>query len=424
MKKKNSNIGEEDVIDSFLEGVGEEDSKEYQRLQQQKLEMKKEAFYKKMTSILVVYILLIAFVSTIVYFYSLYYKYNLEDNSQEKMNYINSFEENRDKIYGYLDSAFSIVGINYFNVSSTVGLDKLKSISEFDSIDQFDQSISEKINLNAPYIDKRDSLSKFMQDSVSVIKDLIDDTENKRDNLASYGYLPQEVDGILENTKIQRALLSIEAIKFYSSMKVFYNFDDFMEKLIGKSSDKKSLLGRKFKYFIDRGEQDIQNYLVNCYLNPYENLKCDRYGDFDDLYKDIDKFDSKTFKEIIKLIDEELELDELPQLSIILNSMEEGASNISFSVDVNTYAKDIESMIDRGIKNPHIYISNTLINSIRSSSFIVGKEIKFNTLEVSDRTVTVQENEINVLNSTFDFDVPIQESVEREIYDFVVDVDR
>jgi hypothetical protein len=71
------------------------------------------------------------------------------------------------------------------------------------------------------------------------------------------------------------------------------------------------------------------------------------------------------------------------------------------------------------ILSPHIFILNSLINSLRQSRFIVWDDISVKTLNVMPNTYIIWMSEINVNRSVNTFTVHIKKENAVEIDDFV-----
>jgi hypothetical protein len=63
-------------------------------------------------------------------------------------------------------------------------------------------------------------------------------------------------------------------------------------------------------------------------------------------------------------------------------------------------------------------LATTFINLLRGSHFILGDNIRINTLKVNKKKLKTAKNLVAEV-SNFNFDVKLQPSVVREIYDFV-----
>ncbi len=419
-KRKYQSDWWDDVIDEFLEEVYEEEEKTLEEMQEAKRqESRKQKFntlFNLFSFLLVIWILL----AVVLYLFNRYFHINVHDEdgelSHEEQEYVDWFEDTRDTAYNWLDFIFSNFDIDYFTTTEET---QLENIWNYDSLEEVNNEVNSIINSDMSYMEKKDEIEIFLQDSLSQMDETSSDIEYVRENLSTYGYLSRELDDLIADTHMQRALLSIESIKFFTAMNVFEKIDSFVDDFLEQVPWSERRVRSNIENFLNRWEQDIQRYLSYCYLNPFENSRCNRFWDFDNYYDG--EINVSIFKELISAIDEELEFEEIPRLAITLNNMWIQDRSISFSVDINTFTEDHISLANRWIRSPHIHITNTLINTIRGSSFIVWKDVTFATLDVNDRTVRIQDREEEIRNSRFNFDVPIQKDVQREIFDFIYD---
>jgi len=173
---------------------------------------------------------------------------------------------------------------------------------------------------------------------------------------------------------------------------------------------------------MQRWEKDVNLYIKNCYLNPFEtNYDCKTIWDFDIYYlqtKDI-YFDTDFFKQLVRYVDIKLEQTELPSFSINFKKFDKNSNQITFNIDINTFKQDELELAKKWILWPHIFILNSLINNLRQSRFILGKWIVIRTLNIEPKTINIGTTEFNINNSNKTFTVDIQKESEREIDDFV-----
>lgn len=176
---------------------------------------------------------------------------------------------------------------------------------------------------------------------------------------------------------------------------------------------------------IERGENDIQNYLNYCYNNPYEPVQCNIIWDFDKYYQLRENstgekpFNTSFFKKLMEHIDKKLEYSNVPSFSITFNSFDGKSNSIAFTVEVNTLKEDEYVLLKQGIKSPHIFIVSELIQLLKQSTFIVGKAIDAKDIRVTSKPITIWGSKYMVNNSVKTFTLPIQKNTEREIFDYV-----
>ena len=248
-----------------------------------------------------------------------------------------------------------------------------------------------------------------------------------RQDITKYGLLSKELYTLMgyqeKTVSIKQSLLSLEVIKFSSAMRVFSYLNTFIEwfatAMPGLETE---VVEDSMQNMITRGEKDIYLYLNNCYLNPYErNYECDTISDFDEYYLVLEteeSFDRVFFKQLIKYIDLKLEQTEIPSFSIVFKKFNQSQKQISFSIDVNTFQQDEIALAEKNIINPHIFIVTQLLNLLKQSTFIIGETIDIRNLKVEPKLVSIWESQFTINNSQMSFNLPIQKSSQREIYDF------
>lgn len=276
------------------------------------------------------------------------------------------------------------------------------------------------------YVQKKDVLESAVSKLGIQIIDMKEQTRRLTDQLNKEGFFPEELVTILKQNNavgsIQRSLLSLEIVKFSSAMKVFSLMDVFLSSLADGLGYKKFEIKEQFDRLLERGENDVKNYLNYCYNNPYEPAKCTTIGDFDRYYQmsSHDKgFDTSFFKSLMEMIDTKLEYSNLPSFSITFNGFDGKSNSITFSIEVNTLKEDEYALIKQGIKSPHIFIVSELIKLLKQSTFIVGKSIDAKDVKVNAKQVTIGGAKYMVNNSIKTFALPIQKGTEREIFDYV-----
>lgn len=268
----------------------------------------------------------------------------------------------------------------------------------------------------------QEATSALMHNTVKVLEE----TKSMQEQLNRDGFFPEELVEILKKDNavgsIQRSLLSLEIVKFTSAMKVFSLMDVFLSDLSSLLGPRKQELQERFNALIARGEGDVKNYLNYCYNNPYEPDSCTIIGDFDRYYRMSNRdqhFDTTFFKRLMGLINDKLELSQVPSFSITFNSFDGKSNSIAFTVEVNTLKEDEYALIKQGIKSPHIFIVSELIKLLKQSTFILGKAIDAKDVKVAAKKIEIGGGEYTVNNSVKTFTLPIQKETEREIFDYV-----
>ena len=106
-------------------------------------------------------------------------------------------------------------------------------------------------------------------------------------------------------------------------------------------------------------------------------------------------------------------------IKINFNRFDPNAKNLSFQVTISTLAEDEAAFVAKGILNPHVFILSTLVNLLKQSLFVIGDSINVQNIAVKKQNITIGNVQIPVKTSTMSFDLPLQNSSEREIFDFL-----
>ena len=319
---------------------------------------------------------------------------------------------------------------NYDEYWQTLGLFDLQKYENL-NIDEWAKEKITKIikDLSLNYVQKRDILQSVANKIGTSILDLKWKIQQDTNALNKDWFFPEELVWILKQDNavgsIQRSLLSLEVVKFSSAIKVFSLMDTFLSSMVSDFGYQQSEIKKILNELIERGENDIQNYLNYCYNNPYEPVQCNIIWDFDKYYQLREKstgekpFNTSFFKKLMEHIDKKLEYSNVPSFSITFNSFDGKSNSIAFTVEVNTLKEDEYVLLKQGIKSPHIFIVSELIQLLKQSTFIVGKAIDAKDIRVTSKPITIWGSKYMVNNSVKTFTLPIQKNTEREIFDYV-----
>lgn len=319
---------------------------------------------------------------------------------------------------------------NYDEYGQTLGLFDLPKYENL-NVDEWAKEKITKIikDLSLNYVQKRDILQSVANKIGTSILDLKWKIQQDTNALNKDGFFPEELVWILKQDNavgsIQRSLLSLEVVKFSSAIKVFSLMDTFLSSMVSDFGYQQSEIKKILNELIERGENDIQNYLNYCYNNPYEPVQCNIIWDFDKYYQLREKstgekpFNTSFFKKLMEHIDKKLEYSNVPSFSITFNSFDGKSNSIAFTVEVNTLKEDEYVLLKQGIKSPHIFIVSELIQLLKQSTFIVGKAIDAKDIRVTSKPITIWGSKYMVNNSVKTFTLPIQKNTEREIFDYV-----
>ena len=319
---------------------------------------------------------------------------------------------------------------NYDEYGQTLGLFDLQKYENLNVDEWAKEKITRIIkDLSLNYVQKRDILQSVANKIGTSILDLKWKIQQDTNALNKDWFFPEELVWILKQDNavgsIQRSLLSLEVVKFSSAIKVFSLMDTFLSSMVSDFGYQQSEIKKILNELIERGENDIQNYLNYCYNNPYEPVQCNIIWDFDKYYQLREKstgekpFNTSFFKKLMEHIDKKLEYSNVPSFSITFNSFDGKSNSIAFTVEVNTLKEDEYVLLKQGIKSPHIFIVSELIQLLKQSTFIVGKAIDAKDIRVSSKPITIWGSKYMVNNSVKTFTLPIQKNTEREIFDYV-----
>lgn len=280
------------------------------------------------------------------------------------------------------------------------------------------------------YLDKKKILQQSLESLTQKTLKSFNELDQAKTDIGLYGFFSKDLYRILNastnNTSLQRSLLSLEAIKFIASIRVFSYLDTFTSQFSANAWYASSEIQRKIAGFLKRGEKDINNYLITCYLNPFEtNNECNTIGDFDLFYKIIEPdsdFDVSFFKTLMRYVDIKLENTDFPSLSMMFQNFDPNSNKLSFNVEINTFQEDELQLLQKGILNPHIFVVTNLINLLKESKYILWESIDMRNLKVNKKRFKVWANEFTVNNSIINFNLPLQKTTEREIFDYKYDI--
>lgn len=282
------------------------------------------------------------------------------------------------------------------------------------------------VSSSVPFYFKR----QFMESSVARMLDkLIRDAEalnTVQKDIAKYGFLHPELMAILNTDKdiipIITSLHTVETVKFWTALKMFSLLDTFLSQSSRLLGVDKTELESQMKLYANRWEKDISRFLSACYLNPYEVLPdCNQIWDFANYFRYDDttsSIDYNLLSKILVIIDNKLEQSDLPSLQINFDRFTPNSKSLWFRIIVNTLPEDEAAFLNKGIINPHIFIISNLVNLLKQSLFVIGDSINVNKLNIQKKDISLGDIQIPVSTSSMNFNLPLQNSSEREIYDF------
>lgn len=289
------------------------------------------------------------------------------------------------------------------------------------------QNINDIIQTNSlNYIHKRNLTYKATHEIANSINQEKEAINQLRASIAEYGFFDPELAQLMESSKnnvsIQESLSSLETVRFATAIKVFSFLDNFTAPFIRQSGKSKEYVSSQLKLFVDRWEVDISNYLRTCRNNPFERIDwCNIIGDFRNYFNYIEPredFDIDLFLQLITLADQKLEEEEFPSLSLLFDRFNPNSQKLSFTVNVNTTTYDRTQLQAVWIFAPQVFIITNLVNLLKQSKFVLWSDININKLEVQKKNINVWGNTDQIYTSTMRFELPLQKSTQREIFDF------
>jgi hypothetical protein len=360
------------------------------------------------------YICLVALVGAVVYVLHQFFSY-----AQTGKVTITQLEKYMPKIEQYYLAAHDTFGISKpFKYEPSVLL--FKNLK--------DNKVAARIieDGDVDYVGKK----KLLQDGATLLLKTTEESYKNLDVLKTevgqQGYFPREIKSIAPwvffDNSLQKAIISIESVRFATALKFFSILDSFVGQLSSYTSVDKNSLSTDLQTFIERGEKDINNYIASCYLNGYEiSADCSAVGDFTNYYSVLGAtgFNQPLFLKTMNALEAKLENTDFPSLEITMQSIDPLKNTISLNVQINTF-KDDEAQLtaQQGVLNPHIFIVTNIINHLRESRFVLTDSINVTSLNVAKKKIKVGWQVVVVNASSFTFSFPLQNAVQREIYDF------
>ncbi len=276
------------------------------------------------------------------------------------------------------------------------------------------------------YISKKTIIAKWVVYLYSETSSKYDQYEALKKTISQQWFFPVQLQKLSEgggfNNSIQKGIVSIESVRFATALNFFSSLKSFMTQLSAITSVSEAELAEMVDVFIKRWEKDINNYVVSCYLNGYEtSTSCTTIGDFSRYYSiyQTTGFNERVFLATMKLIQDKLENSDIPSLDISMRSINPLENTINLSIEINTTKDDEMELANKKILNPHIYLVTSIINNLRESRYVLTDAINISSLKVNKKKIKVGWETHVVNSSSFSFQLPLQSSVQREIYDFI-----
>ena len=329
----------------------------------------------------------------------------------DSINYKTTVEMYKNMVM-YVDSLIGYPGIAQYQ-----NLQNVTSVSQTDEI----------INSPIPFMFKRDVMMSAMEQIKLTILTNNKESQNLAQEITKYGFIHPDMMALMETSKdkipIMVSLHTLETVKFGTALKLFSMLDTFLQQASQVLGINKDAVEDIIATYVDNGEAYISNYLSMCYLNPYERLPdCNQINDFENYFTYENpgaSVDNKLLSQLLELVESRLETSSVASIKMNFNRFDPNAKNLAFEVTISTLAEDEAAFVTRGVLNPHVFILSTLVNLLKQSLFVIGDSISVQNITVRDQNVTIGNVQIPVKTSTISFDLPLQNSSQREIFDFL-----
>ena len=303
------------------------------------------------------------------------------------------------------------------------GITNYETIASISSMDDVNKIVQSPI----PYIFKKDIMNRLMDNLKITILTSNKKAQEVTQEITKYGFIHPDMMLLMENSKskipIMTSLHTLETVKFGTALKLFSMLDTFLYQASQNLWLSKDALEKNINSYLDNGEKYISNYLSMCYLNPYEKLPdCNQINDFANYFKYEQpeaNVDNRLLSRLLELVENRLETSSVASIKIDFNRFDPNAKNLAFEVTISTLAEDEVAFLAKGVLNPHVFILSTLVNLLKQSLFVIGDSISVQNITVKDQNLTVWNVQIPIKTSSMSFNLPLQNSSEREIFDFL-----
>ncbi|HMT00888.1 MAG TPA: hypothetical protein PKD96_02520 [Candidatus Absconditabacterales bacterium] len=345
----------------------------------------------------------------ILIFYQRYFTEASKNHvSENALPVINAYK----KVSRFVDFYLPFQGFTYYNDLPFDNKSAVLSINDVVG--------SDSIN----YIDKKDILTKASGILGTQLVNIYNDVDTTKKKIGRNAFFSKEIEDLIidPDASLQRSLLSLEAIKFSTALKIFSYLESFLTQFSQSYGFSLPTVRVAIDGLLRRGEKDLTAYLFYCYFNPYENPEtCTKFGDFDASYRYAQEpnFDSRFFISLMRFVDQKLENTDFPSFNLSFQNFDPTSSNITIQIQINTFQQDELELLSKGIFNPHIFMVTHLIQLLKQSLIIVGENIDLTKLKVTKKTLKIGGIDFVVNTSSLTFAVPLQKTTQREIFDYV-----
>ena len=310
----------------------------------------------------------------------------------------------------------------------------------------FDQIVGSNRFLYEKKIESDKKIINLLDSAKNVDKDI----DIQSQEYISNWYYPKQLSDNVREGEIQKPIITIESIKLSTALQFYGLLNDFKEEYAARLWLSKQVSDAYLNYYKSIADTDILKYVQMCYMNPYiwdNDGTCKNEQDFISyfitrhkenmsrikIYSNGQEFSlidlkdesslsniSKNFVVLMDLLIQKLDKEKLPALVITFNNFNPQTSTIKFSIEINSFDSTYEQL--RGnvanITSPHEFMVTNLINLIRQSRLIKSENIKIQNQTIQTTNVKEWNLIYKKYTSKYDFELPVQKNVEREVSDF------
>lgn len=269
------------------------------------------------------------------------------------------------------------------------------------------------------FYDRKKIRDKWVVTEISNIKLVDNKLKEYQELISKYKYIPQDIEEFIENNKMMDILKVVESIRIYVLWKV-YSTINFSDSTVSIDA---------WNDLVLYGEQWVEDYVQNCILN-YMTQSCKigaNDNDFGIKLKAIinkkvpNLLEHVVSKKIIDLqkayekayLDSNDTEDKLKPIQMLFNNFNPIEWTLSFTLQIRLLDNYLSDKVN------HTIIVTDIINLLRESHLILGKNIKVNTINTEKRKLKIWPVTNIVYETNFNFIIDLQENVQKEIYDYV-----
>ena len=312
------------------------------------------------------------------------------------------------------------------------------------------ENFAQIVDSNQFLYEKKEQLDWKLQNLLDWAKKIDWEIDLQSQEYISNWYYPKQLSDNVRDWEIQKPIITIESIKLSTALQFYGLLNDFKDEYASRLGLSKQVSDAYLNYYKSISDTDILKYVQMCYMNPYiwdNDWTCKNEQDFVSYFitrhkenmariklssdwRDISLIDindsssvssiSKNFVVLMELLIQKLDKEKLPALVITFNNFDPITSTIKFSIEINSFDSTYEQLRGNGVNvtSPHEFMVTNLINLIRQSRLIKSENIKIQNQTIQTTNVKEWSLIYKKYTSKYDFELPVQKSVEREVSDF------